>query len=70
MEYDHALFSYEDINRTQFLVRTALDLLIRESEWGEIKAGLKRAMDATPDTSGQLDPGTVFGMKIEELCNA
>lgn len=70
IEYDHALFSHEDINRTQFLVRTALDLLIRESEWGDIKAGLKRAMDATPDTSGQLDPGTVFGMKIEELCNA
>ncbi|KAJ5940503.1 hypothetical protein N7516_000671 [Penicillium verrucosum] len=70
IEYDHALFSYEDINRTQFLVRTALDLLIRESEWGDIKSGLKRAMDATPDTSGQLDPGTVFGMKIEELCNA
>ena len=70
VEYDHALFSREEINRTEFLVRIALDLLIRDSGWGHIRSVLKRAMDITPDTSDQLDPRTVFGMKMENLCNS
>jgi hypothetical protein len=69
IEYD-TMFSPEEIARTESLVRTALDLLIRGSEWGELKAGLKTAMEVVPDTSGHLDPCAVFGMKIEDLCNA
>jgi hypothetical protein len=70
IEYDDALFSQQEINRTESLFRTALDLLSRGSEWGQIKAKLKGAMDITPDTSGQLDSKRVFGMRLDELSNA
>lgn len=70
IEYDKMLFSAWDIARTGHLIRTALDLLVRDSSWKETQEALRAAMASEPDTSQQLDSRAVFGARVDDLCCA
>ena len=67
IEYDDSLLTSCEILRVGILVRTALDLIVRDTNWSVLKADLEQASAVEPDGSWLLDPMETFGASIEAL---